>query len=159
MLYAGARPFDARRMLHAKAGHHAVRVSYSAEVAAGVRMENSLGHVEDGVPSGNQGRNPGHYLHENIVTSMCPRTIFTVGRVRRFARGARDYRRAYLSREEGEDIQLKEIIERMKGLKPTGKCSTRNLALSSFHYCRGMFKRQDGSLRSPCCLSYTSPIN
>lgn len=51
-------------------------------------------------------------LHECIVVSACPRTMLTVKRVRRSARRARDYCRAYPAHEEGEDRQRKETNER-----------------------------------------------
>ena len=58
-------------------------------------------------------------LRENMVASMCPKTILTLGRVRRFARRTRDLGRGYIAlakieAEGGPPIDSKDMIEHMR---------------------------------------------
>ena len=85
---------------------------YHPEIA-GVGIEFSWGmskmkfrrEINDEIPA---------HLHHNMVASMCPRTILTLRRVRRFARRTRDYCRAYHALEKGGEIESKSMIEKMK---------------------------------------------
>lgn len=55
------------------------------------------------------------HLHQNIVASMCRKTILTLPRIRRFARRTRDFCRAYLKLEkDAAGADSKDRIEKMR---------------------------------------------
>ena len=54
-------------------------------------------------------------LHANIEATMCTKNYLTIGRVRRFARRAREYCRAYRKLLlDGVVVKSKELIEKMR---------------------------------------------
>lgn len=87
---------------------------------AGVGIEYSWGMSKMKFRREINDENPKH-LHANILASLCPDTILTLGRVRRFARRTRDFCRSYRSlannpEKGGACIDGKESIERMRKL-------------------------------------------
>ena len=95
-------------------GHILVLSSIFHPEFAGVGIEYSRGmsklnyrrELNDEVPK---------HLHRNIVASMCPETILTLSRVRRFARRTRYYCRGYFKlAKDREGADSKKKIERMR---------------------------------------------